>query len=42
MGGLGCDNMTVVLCLLLHGEPYSALATKCSKTLSNGDISPSK
>jgi len=42
MGGLGCDNMTVVLCLLLHGEPYSALAAKCSKNVSNGDLSPSK
>jgi hypothetical protein len=41
MGGLGCDNMTVVLCLLLHGQPYSTLAAKCSKSLANGDASPS-
>jgi len=41
MGGLGCDNMTVVLCLLLHGQPYSVLAAKCSKTLTNGDASSS-
>ncbi len=41
MGGLGCDNMTVVLCLFLHGQPYSTLATKCSKSLANGDGSPS-
>jgi len=39
MGGLGCDNMTVVLTLLLHGQPYSALAAKCSKNLANGDTS---
>ncbi|CAF0881873.1 unnamed protein product [Rotaria sordida] len=41
MGGLGCDNMTVVLCLLLHGQPYSTLAAKCSKNLANGDVSSS-
>jgi hypothetical protein len=41
MGGLGCDNMTVVLCLLLHGQPYSTLAAKCSKNLANGDASSS-
>ena len=22
MGGLGCDNMTVVLVCMLHGKPY--------------------
>ena len=22
MGGLGCDNMTVVLVCMLHGQPY--------------------
>ncbi len=41
MGGLGCDNMTVVLCLLLHGQPYSTLAAKCSKNLANGEASSS-
>ncbi|CAF3963350.1 unnamed protein product, partial [Rotaria magnacalcarata] len=41
MGGLGCDNMTVVLCLLLHGQPYSVLASKCSKNPINSDLSPS-
>jgi len=30
MGGLGCDNMTVVLVCLLHGEPYSRLTDKCA------------
>ncbi|XP_039294648.1 probable protein phosphatase 2C T23F11.1 [Nilaparvata lugens] len=29
MGGLGCDNMTVVIVCLLHGQPYAKLATKC-------------
>ena len=37
MGGLGCDNMTVVLCLLLHDQPYSVLAEKCLKSLANGE-----
>lgn len=29
MGGLGCDNMTVVLVCFLNGEPYEKLAEKC-------------
>ncbi|CAL1266500.1 unnamed protein product [Larinioides sclopetarius] len=29
MGGLGCDNMTVVLVCLLQGESYEELANKC-------------
>ena len=29
MGGLGCDNMTVVLACILNGEPYEKLAEKC-------------
>ncbi|XP_071455180.1 probable protein phosphatase 2C T23F11.1 [Hetaerina americana] len=33
MGGLGCDNMTVMLGCLLHGGPYTQLVYKC--TLSN-------
>jgi protein phosphatase 2C family protein 2/3 len=24
MGGLGCDNMTVVLICFLHGKPYES------------------
>lgn len=36
MGGLGCDNMTVVLVCLLHGGSYDALATKCSQPYVNG------
>ncbi|CAF1026453.1 unnamed protein product [Didymodactylos carnosus] len=39
MGGLGCDNMTVVLICLLHGQSFSTLAEKCSKGMSNGDTS---
>ncbi|KAG8191961.1 hypothetical protein JTE90_002235 [Oedothorax gibbosus] len=31
MGGLGCDNMTVVLVCLLQGESYEDLANKCSR-----------
>lgn len=29
MGGLGCDNMTVVLVCFLHGGTYEELAEKC-------------
>jgi len=29
MGGLGGDNMTVVLVCLLHGRPYSDLIARC-------------
>lgn len=29
MGGLGCDNMTVVIICFLHGKPYSELVTRC-------------
>ncbi|KAK7503797.1 hypothetical protein BaRGS_00004920 [Batillaria attramentaria] len=31
MGGLGCDNMTVVLVCFLHGGSYTDLARKCSR-----------
>ena len=31
MGGLGCDNMTVVLVCFLHGATYVDLARKCSR-----------
>lgn len=30
MGGLGCDNMTVVLICFLHGKQYEDLADKCA------------
>ena len=35
MGGLGCDNMTVILVCLLNGGTYEDLARKCAK---QGDI----
>lgn len=31
MGGLGCDNMTVILVCFLNGGTYEELATKCSR-----------
>ncbi|GAB1599988.1 probable protein phosphatase 2C T23F11.1, partial [Argonauta hians] len=33
MGGLGCDNMTVVIVCFLHGGTYEELAKKCSRPL---------
>lgn len=30
MGGLGCDNMTVVIICLLHDRPYGELQARCS------------
>lgn len=30
MGGLGCDNMTVVLVCFLHGKSYEDLSARCS------------
>lgn len=35
MGGLGCDNMTVVLVCLLQGETYEELANKCSRVFNS-------
>lgn len=29
MGGLGCDNMTVILICFLHNQPYKNLVDKC-------------
>lgn len=31
MGGMGCDNMTVILVCLLNNKSYNDLAEKCSK-----------
>jgi len=31
MGGLGCDNMTVIILGFLHGKSYEDLAEKCSR-----------
>lgn len=33
MGGLGCDNMTVVIVCFLNGQPYEKLAEKCKSSL---------
>ncbi|XP_059485252.1 probable protein phosphatase 2C T23F11.1 isoform X2 [Neocloeon triangulifer] len=33
MGGLGCDNMTVVIACFLHGEPFSQLVAKCARPI---------
>lgn len=35
MGGLGCDNMTVVLVCLLQNGTYEDLAAKCSRPVFN-------
>ncbi|XP_041461693.1 probable protein phosphatase 2C T23F11.1 [Lytechinus variegatus] len=35
MGGLGCDNMTVVLVSLLQGKSYDELSAKCAKPKSD-------
>ena len=38
MGGLGCDNMTVILvCFLHNGETYDKLAEKCRSIPSNNN-----
>ena len=31
MGGVGCDNMTVIIACFLHGDSFSELALHCSK-----------
>ena len=31
MGGLGCDNMTVVLVCMLQGASYADLAERCAQ-----------
>jgi protein phosphatase 2C family protein 2/3 len=33
MGGLGCDNMTVILVCFLHGKSYEELCAKVASTL---------
>ena len=30
MGGLGCDNMTVILVCFLNGQSYDKLAERCA------------
>lgn len=31
MGGLGCDNMTILLICFLNGGTYEQLASRCAK-----------
>ena len=40
MGGVGCDNMTVIIVCLLQGEDYSELSNKCAhlSTSANGSF----
>jgi hypothetical protein len=40
MGGLGCDNMTVVLACFLHGETFNQLVAKCSRPAPRHDYLP--
>ena len=40
MGGLGCDNMTVILVCFLHGKSYEDLAIKCSKNKLDSNSRP--
>jgi hypothetical protein len=43
MGGLGCDNMTVIIVGLLQGGSYSDLASRCSeKSMARRDLSPAQ
>ena len=43
MGGLGCDNMTVIIVGLLQGGSYSDLAARCSeKAAMRRDLSPAR
>ncbi|KAH8302201.1 hypothetical protein KR044_003946 [Drosophila immigrans] len=38
MGGLGGDNMTVVLVCLLHDKPYSDLVKRCASTPQSSQV----
>ncbi|KAL5012876.1 hypothetical protein ScPMuIL_011427 [Solemya velum] len=38
MGGLGCDNMTVVLVCFLNASPYEDLVRRCSRPCANGPV----
>ena len=40
MGGLGCDNMTVILVCFLHEEGYKELARRCFER--HVDIKPNQ
>ncbi len=40
MGGLGCDNMTVILVCFLHGQSYDELAKKCARPVDRSKPEP--
>ena len=40
LGGLGCDNMTVVLICLLHGGTLAGLAVKCQRPAIVDEVRP--
>ena len=40
MGGLGCDNMTVILICFLHGGTYEQLSSRCNRNLNPVPPSP--
>lgn len=43
MGGLGGDNMTVILVCFLHNKPYEELIEKCKAAIAtNNTISGSR
>lgn len=37
MGGLGGDNMTVVLVCFLHGKTYKELSARCAEKLQTNE-----
>ena len=37
MGGLGCDNMTVIIVCFLHGGTYQDLMERCARPASAGN-----
>merc|ERR1711963_795464 len=42
MGGLGCDNMTVILVCFLHNESYTKLVERCADLVKAKDESRAK
>ncbi|CAG0883227.1 unnamed protein product [Cyprideis torosa] len=40
MGGLGCDNMTVIIAAYLNGESYSSLASRCRQVVMSQQPGP--
>ena len=43
MGGLGCDNMTVIIVCFLHGGTYQDLMERCARpAVTNNSITNSQ